>query len=693
MALEDGADFSSMFGSLFPSAMMTPPGAMTGLLPGGMDAEELRRKLMERLQAKQAQSEGMQLAFNGSQPPLGNRGQGISQIPDSRVVPAEKAYDAPPSMAPAPDQSQQQRFSGSFQDYDKFRKAQETGQPAVWDGPPPTGTPTYQNAGDQAAPAPTQKQAKPMQVGGTDRDLLIRTVIGEANQEPELGKAGVAHVVLNRLNSGKFGQSMQDVLFAPKQFEPWNTRRNELLSIDPNSSAYRNAAGVVDQVLGGQLADPTKGALNFANVGTVQDRGNTSAMRWINDMMSNGSSVKIGNHTFGTPGGSGAGARTQVASADQTSAPQTPSTPAQPQRRGMLGSIFGSLSPDTGAASDGAAQAGGPISNALGLSPSSRTALQAMLMAMASSTDRRTPFANAPALLMALQNQQQAREDKLYGRSKDQRDFELRKSEIDRSQQNADRGFGLQQQQFDQSKTTGDRSYDLQKQQFEQSKTSGDRSYDLQKQQFDRTTKKDDAEPPKTLDDPNTGDKLQYDPEKKRYVPLQTDGVQLQPGQLPSVKLTEQQSKDLNYVIRGRDAHTNLSKIDDKLSGFADKYMSGVPVAGNYLVSPEYQQAQQYGREFLSGVLRKDSGAAITKQEEEIYGKVYLPQPGDSPTVIAQKRAAREKAMSAMRLGLGPAEKLLRAYDAQQNQKSQSQAPAGPTPEEIAAEMQRRGLK
>jgi hypothetical protein len=68
MALEDGADFG-LFGSLFgggmmnggAGAMMQPPGAMTGLLPGGMDIEELRRKLMERMQAKQAaQPEGVQ---------------------------------------------------------------------------------------------------------------------------------------------------------------------------------------------------------------------------------------------------------------------------------------------------------------------------------------------------------------------------------------------------------------------------------------------------------------------------------------------------------------------------------------------------------------------------------------------------------------------------------------------------------
>lgn len=135
-----------------------------------------------------------------------------------------------------------------------------------------------------------------------DRDLIIRTVIGEAAQEPFEGQAGVAHVIRNRLSTGQYGQSVPDVLFAPKQFEPWSTRSRELMGIDPQSPIYQRTGQVVDMVFGGQLPDPTGGALNFANVDIVRDRGNASGMRWINDMQANGSAVKIGAHTFGTPG-------------------------------------------------------------------------------------------------------------------------------------------------------------------------------------------------------------------------------------------------------------------------------------------------------------------------------------------------------------------------------------------------------
>lgn len=128
-----------------------------------------------------------------------------------------------------------------------------------------------------------------------DRDLMIRTVIGEADDQPDVGKAAVAHVILNRLNDGGYGKTVPDVLFAPKQFEPWGTRANRLMSYTDDNPSYQKAAKVVDDVLNG-LEDPTNGATHFADVDTVRQRGNTSAMNWINGMSN---VTKIGAHTFG----------------------------------------------------------------------------------------------------------------------------------------------------------------------------------------------------------------------------------------------------------------------------------------------------------------------------------------------------------------------------------------------------------
>jgi len=56
-----------------------------------------------------------------------------------------------------------------------------------------------------------------------DRDYLIRTVAFEAANEPSLGKAAVAHVVLNRKKSGRWGDQIKKIVTQPWQFEPWMT--------------------------------------------------------------------------------------------------------------------------------------------------------------------------------------------------------------------------------------------------------------------------------------------------------------------------------------------------------------------------------------------------------------------------------------------------------------------------------------
>lgn len=125
-----------------------------------------------------------------------------------------------------------------------------------------------------------------------DRDLIIRTVIGEAaNQSPE-GQRAVAHVILNRLKDDRWGNSVKDVVFQKHQFEPWTTRRSELMAIPTNSPKYQEVAALVDD-LGD---DPTNGATHFLNEQIVRDRRNGSLPKWA-DKMADSRQV-IGDHTF-----------------------------------------------------------------------------------------------------------------------------------------------------------------------------------------------------------------------------------------------------------------------------------------------------------------------------------------------------------------------------------------------------------
>ena len=132
-----------------------------------------------------------------------------------------------------------------------------------------------------------------------DLDLITRTVIGEAGNEPELGKAAVAHVIFNRMKQ-KNANDAASIVLAPKQFTTWQDRPAELARISPRSKAYQDAYDIVQNAAGGDIPDPTNGALNYANVDLVSRAGNTSAMKWINGM---DNVSKIGSHTFGNADG------------------------------------------------------------------------------------------------------------------------------------------------------------------------------------------------------------------------------------------------------------------------------------------------------------------------------------------------------------------------------------------------------
>jgi Cell Wall Hydrolase len=106
-----------------------------------------------------------------------------------------------------------------------------------------------------------------------DRDYLIRTVVFEAANEPSLGKAAVAHVVLNRKKSGRWGHQIKKIVTQPWQFEPWMTRRREIENLSPNDPRYRRAARIADAVLGGEIPDPTSGATHFLNGAIVPAKG------------------------------------------------------------------------------------------------------------------------------------------------------------------------------------------------------------------------------------------------------------------------------------------------------------------------------------------------------------------------------------------------------------------------------------
>lgn len=142
-----------------------------------------------------------------------------------------------------------------------------------------------------------------MNLNSEDRDNVIRTVIGEVDpNDPDEGRAAVAHVILNRVASGRFGPNASSVVHQRGQFEPWMTRARQLNAIKPDDPEYQRVAAIVDGAAGGKIPDPTGGATHFLDRGVTDRRagGIDKLAPWANKspML-----AQIGGHSFYAPEG------------------------------------------------------------------------------------------------------------------------------------------------------------------------------------------------------------------------------------------------------------------------------------------------------------------------------------------------------------------------------------------------------
>lgn len=111
-------------------------------------------------------------------------------------------------------------------------------------------------------------------------DLFVRVVNAESYGEPFEGKVAVAAVILNRVRSTRFPDSITDVLMAPNQFGVIrNGQANRKLHPDSHSAVIRALNG----------EDPSGGALYFTNLTKTPNRGFWSRLEVT---------ARIGNHTF-----------------------------------------------------------------------------------------------------------------------------------------------------------------------------------------------------------------------------------------------------------------------------------------------------------------------------------------------------------------------------------------------------------
>ena len=116
-------------------------------------------------------------------------------------------------------------------------------------------------------------------LSSTDLNLLARCVYSEARGEPYTGQVAVAAVVLNRVRSSKFPNTISGVIYQKGAFTAVSDGQ---INLTPNETAYKAARDALNGW------DPTNGCLYYYNPATATSK-------WIWSLTVE---IKIGRHAF-----------------------------------------------------------------------------------------------------------------------------------------------------------------------------------------------------------------------------------------------------------------------------------------------------------------------------------------------------------------------------------------------------------
>lgn len=147
----------------------------------------------------------------------------------------------------------------------------------------------YGLTADGIVGARTEKALKIMLTGKSSRskntvssanlDLLAKCVYAEARGEPYTGQVAIAAVVLNRVKSSSFPNTVSGVIYQKNAFTCVSDGQ---INLTPNASAYSAAKDALNGW------DPTNGCLYYYNPATATSK-------WIWSLKVE---LKIGKHSF-----------------------------------------------------------------------------------------------------------------------------------------------------------------------------------------------------------------------------------------------------------------------------------------------------------------------------------------------------------------------------------------------------------
>jgi spore germination cell wall hydrolase CwlJ-like protein len=130
---------------------------------------------------------------------------------------------------------------------------------------------------------------KPRQQASTDLSegelfYLTQAIYHEARGEDALGQAAVAHVILNRVKSPLFPDSVREVVWQPDQFSFTNDGRSDRMT---DLEAIGKAVDIALAASRGKIKDSTGGALHYYAHERVRPYWSSRGHRLV-----------VGDHTF-----------------------------------------------------------------------------------------------------------------------------------------------------------------------------------------------------------------------------------------------------------------------------------------------------------------------------------------------------------------------------------------------------------
>lgn len=125
----------------------------------------------------------------------------------------------------------------------------------------------------------TLNQSSSTSLSSTELNLLARCVYSEARGEPYTGQVAVAAVVLNRVRSSSFPNTVSGVIYQPGAFTAVSDGQ---INLTPNETAYKAARDALNGW------DPTNGCLYYYNPATATSK-------WIWSLKVE---LTIGRHSF-----------------------------------------------------------------------------------------------------------------------------------------------------------------------------------------------------------------------------------------------------------------------------------------------------------------------------------------------------------------------------------------------------------